>query len=121
MDKKRILVVDDEANLIRSLSFVLAKNGYEVSSARDGEEALQKVREFRPDLIFLDIMMPRKNGFEVCREIREMPGNEGIRIVMLSAKGGSDQDTAAGCGAYEYISKPFSPQEIVMRVKQILS
>jgi DNA-binding response OmpR family regulator len=121
VDNKRILVVDDEANLIRSLSFVLAKNGYEVSSARDGEEALQKVREFKPDLIFLDIMMPRKNGFEVCREIRKMPGTEGIRIVMLSAKGGSDQDTALSFGACEYISKPFSPQEIVMRVKQLLS
>jgi DNA-binding response OmpR family regulator len=121
VEKKRILVVDDEANLVRSLSFVFTKNGYEVSSASDGEEALQKVREFKPDLIFLDIMMPRKNGFEVCQEIKKIPGTDNIRIVMLSAKGGADQDTALSCGAYDYITKPFSPQEIVLRVKNILN
>lgn len=121
MEKKRILVVDDEANVVRSLSFVLTKNGYEVSSARDGEEALRKVREFRPQLIFLDIMMPRKNGFEVCQEIKKMPDTRDIPIVMLSAKGVADQDPVLNCGAYAYISKPFSPQEIVTRVNQILS
>jgi DNA-binding response OmpR family regulator len=122
MDKKRILVVDDEPNLIRSLSFILTKHGYEVTSANNGEEALQRIRESWPDLIFLDIMMPRKNGFEVCEEIRKMQGSESIHIVMLSAKGASfNQETAMSSGAVEYISKPFSPQEIVTRVKQLLS
>jgi CheY-like chemotaxis protein len=87
MSNKRILVVDDEPHLIRSLTFILAKEGYDVSMAADGEEALRKIAENKPDLIFLDIMMPKKNGYEVCETIRKVPELQSVYIIMLSAKG----------------------------------
>jgi len=121
MDKKRILVVDDEPHLVRSLTFILGKEGYEVHTAIDGEEAIKKVREHSPALLLLDLMMPRKNGYEVCQEIRSMENSNGIYVIVLSAKGSeTDKEKALGFGANEFISKPFSPVEVVSRVKQIL-
>jgi DNA-binding response OmpR family regulator len=120
MSIKRILVVDDEPHLLRSLSFILSKSGYEVVTASNGEEALEKLFEIRPELIILDIMMPNKNGYEVCEAIRKMPEFAEIYIVVLSAKGGEmDKEKALSLGANEFMSKPFSPQEIVTRTKQI--
>jgi two-component system, OmpR family, alkaline phosphatase synthesis response regulator PhoP len=121
MGKKRILVVDDELHLIRSLTFVLDKEGYEVDTANDGEEALRKVSENRPDLIFLDIMMPKKNGYEVCETIRSIPELKEVYIIMLSAKGWDiDREKALSVGANEFMSKPFSPMYAISRVKKVL-
>jgi two-component system, OmpR family, alkaline phosphatase synthesis response regulator PhoP len=121
MSKKRILVVDDEPHLIRSLSFILAKEGYQVDMAVDGEEALKKVSENRPDMVFLDIMMPKKNGYEVCQTIRSIPELNDIYIIMLSAKGWEiDREQALRVGANEFMSKPFSPLEAVSRARKAL-
>jgi CheY-like chemotaxis protein len=121
MSSKRILVVDDEPHLIRSLTFILDKEGYEVLMAGDGEEALKKVSETRPDMIFLDIMMPKKNGYEVCQTIRSIPELKDIYIIMLSAKGWEmDREKALSVGANEFMSKPFSPLDAVSRARKAL-
>ncbi|MCA1042229.1 response regulator YycF [Bacillus infantis] len=114
MDKK-ILVVDDEKPIADILQFNLKKEGYEVHCAYDGNEALEKVEEVKPDLILLDIMLPQRDGMEVCREVRkkyEMP------IIMLTAKD-SEIDKVLGLelGADDYVTKPFSNRELIARVK----
>ncbi|AGT33856.1 PhoP family transcriptional regulator [Geobacillus genomosp. 3] len=113
--EKRILVVDDEKPIADILQFNLQKEGYEVICAYDGEEALQKVEETMPDLILLDIMLPLRDGMEVCREVRkkyDMP------IIMLTAKD-SEIDKVLGLelGADDYVTKPFSTRELLARVK----
>jgi two-component system, OmpR family, response regulator VicR len=113
--EKRILVVDDEKPIADILQFNLKKEGYEVICAYDGAEALQKVEEVTPDLILLDIMLPQKDGMEVCREVRkkyDMP------IIMLTAKD-SEIDKVLGLelGADDYVTKPFSTRELLARVK----
>ena len=117
---KKILIVDDEPLLIQSLAFVLKKAGYTVESAADGDEALIKVDQIQPDLIFLDIMMPHKNGYEVCQIIRQNPAYQDIYIIMLSAKGWDvDKTKAISLGANEFMSKPYSPLEVVKRVNAL--
>ena len=121
MNGKRILVVDDEPHVIRSLTFVLAKEGYDVSSATNGEEAMARVRESKPALMFLDVMMPKKNGYEVCQEVKGDPGLSDIYVIMLTAKGQeADREKGLSLGADEFITKPFSPTKIVERVREIL-
>ncbi len=118
---KKILIVDDEPHLVRSLSFVLIKEGYEVTSATNGEEALQKIREAKPDLIFLDVMMPKKDGYEVCAEIKSSPVMKDIYVIMLTAKGQeADRTRGISAGANEFLTKPFSPVAMVARVKELL-
>ena len=121
MPDKKILVVDDEPHVVRTLTFVLQKEGYQVATATNGEEALDKVREDKPSLIFLDIMMPKKNGYEVCQEIKSDSSLNDIYIAMLSAKGQeADKEKVLDLGADEFITKPFSPVQIIERLKQIL-
>lgn len=121
MSKKKILVVDDEPYTIRALTFVLKKEGYDVSSATDGEEAMTKVRESKPSLMFLDVMMPKKNGYEVCQEVKGDPGLSDIYIIMLTAKGQeADREKGLSLGADEFITKPFSPMKVVARVRELL-
>jgi two-component system alkaline phosphatase synthesis response regulator PhoP len=121
MPDKKILVVDDEPHVIRTLTFVLSKEGYEVSSAGDGEEAIAKVRELKPNLMFLDVMMPKKNGYEVCQELKSDSSFSDIHIVMLSAKGQeADKERALNLGADEFMSKPFSPLGVIEKVKELL-
>jgi DNA-binding response OmpR family regulator len=121
MTGKKILVVDDEPNVVRTLTFVLKKEGYDVSSAGDGEEAISKVHESKPNLMFLDVMMPKKNGYEVCQELKSDSALMDIHIVMLSAKGQeADKEKALTLGADEFMTKPFSPVGVVARVKQLL-
>lgn len=121
MSEKKILVVDDEPHILRSLTFVLKKEGYDVSSATNGEEALAKIRESKPSLMFLDVMMPKKNGYEVCQEVKGDPSLSGICIIMLTAKGQeADREKGLSLGADEFITKPFSPMKIVERVREIL-
>ena len=121
MPEKKILVVDDEPHVIRTLTFVLAKEGYEVSSAVDGEEAMAKVQESKPNLMFLDVMMPKKNGYEVCQDLKSDANFSDIHIVMLSAKGQeADKEKALNLGADEFMSKPFSPLGVIEKVKELL-
>lgn len=114
MDKK-ILVVDDEKPIADILQFNLKKEGYEVFCAYDGNEALKMVEELKPDLILLDIMLPQRDGMEVCREVRK---TSEIPIIMLTAKD-SEIDKVLGLelGADDYVTKPFSTREIIARVK----
>ena len=119
--EKKILIVDDEINVIKSLTFVLTKEGYDVSSAADGEEAMAKIKELRPNLVFLDIMMPKKNGYEVCQEVKNDPGLSDTYIIMLTAKSQEvDREKGLNAGANEFIIKPFSPIEVLGRVKELL-
>ena len=121
MRQRKILVVDDEPFICRSLSFVLAKDNYEVFEARNGEEALKAIREHCPDLVFLDVMMPRIDGFQVTRVVKSDDNLKHIKIILLSAKGqDSDRDTGVAAGADDYMTKPFSPTRIVERARQIL-
>jgi DNA-binding response OmpR family regulator len=118
---KKILIADDEPNIVLSLEFLMQRNGYEVMTAPDGEQALQLLNTFKPDLILLDIMLPLRNGFEVCQRVRENPQWKDTRIVMLTAKG-REVEVAKGLalGADVYITKPFSTQELLASVRQLL-
>ena len=121
MPGRKILVVDDEPNVVRTLTFVLKKEGYDVASAGDGEEAMLKISESKPDLMFLDVMMPKKNGYEVCQELKGDSNSSDIHIVMLSAKGQeADKEKALTLGADEFMTKPFSPVGVLTRVKELL-
>jgi len=118
---KKILIVDDEPNIVISLEFLMKKEGFEVAIANDGEDALAKVASFSPDLVLLDVMMPRKSGFEVCEALRADPDRSGLKIVMLTAKG-RDTEVAKGLaiGADAYMTKPFSTKELLAMVKAML-
>ncbi len=116
-----LLLVDDEPNILISLEFLMKREGYQVLLARDGVEALELLAQHRPDLTLLDVMMPRKNGFEVCQELRANDAYKSIRILMLTAKG-RDTDVAKGLalGADAYMTKPFSTRELVEKVRSLL-
>jgi DNA-binding response OmpR family regulator len=118
---KKILIVDDEPNIVISLEFLMKKEGFEVAVANDGEDALAKVASFCPDLVLLDVMMPRKSGFEVCEALRADPARSSLKIVMLTAKG-RDTEVAKGLaiGADAYMTKPFSTKELLAMVKAML-
>lgn len=117
---KRILIVDDEPNIVISLEFILAQSGFETAVARDGDEALEELERFRPHLVLLDVMMPRRDGYEVCQTMRATAGQD-LRIVMLTAKG-RDTEVAKGLavGADAYVTKPFSTRELVDKVRTLL-
>ena len=118
---KKILIVDDEPNIVISLEFLMKKEGFDVAVAVDGEEALAKVASFAPDLVLLDVMMPKKSGFEVCEALRADPARVGLLVVMLTAKG-RETEVAKGLaiGADAYVTKPFSTKDLVVRVKGLL-
>jgi DNA-binding response OmpR family regulator len=121
MSHKAILVVDDEPFILRALTFVLNREGYRTVTAANGEEALQRMRENHPRLVFLDVMMPKKSGFEVCQEAKADPELSKIRIILLTAKGQeSDRVRGMAAGADEYMTKPFSPSEVLSRVREIV-
>jgi DNA-binding response OmpR family regulator len=122
MSEQTILVVDDEPYILRSLSFVLESQGYRVLTASNGEEALRKIREARPRLVFLDIMLPLMNGYEICAAVKEDPALADTFVIMLSAKGQQiDRERGLLGGADEYMTKPFSPREIVEYVRRVFS
>jgi DNA-binding response OmpR family regulator len=118
---KKILIADDEPNIVISLEFLMKREGFDVAVAGDGEAALRQVAALRPDLVLLDIMMPKKSGFEVCQEIRSHPEWQATKVLMLTAKG-RETEMAKGLalGADAYITKPFSTKELVARVRQML-
>ncbi len=116
-----ILVVDDDPYVQRSLSFVFRKEGFEVEVALNGEEALKKARELKPKIIFLDLMMPKINGFDVCRAIKSDKELYDCYVIILTAKGQEvDKERGLREGANDFITKPFSPKEIVAKVRSIL-
>ena len=119
---KKILIVDDEPNIVISLEFLMKKEGFAVAVANDGDEALALVASFNPDLVLLDVMMPKKSGFEVCEALRADPQYAELKIVMLTAKG-RDTELAKGLaiGADAYVTKPFSTRELVDKVKEMLA
>ena len=121
MAQVKILVVEDEKNIVKIVSYNLEREGYRVAVARDGEEALEKIRKEPPDLILLDLMLPKKSGLELCRELRADRKTAHLPIVMLTAKG-EEADRVVGLemGADDYIPKPFSPRELVARVRAVL-
>ena len=113
----RVLVADDEPHLLRLVKFRLEREGYEVLTASDGDAALRMAREELPDLCVLDVMMPKRSGFDVLRELREDESCSGMKVIMLTARA-HDRDVDAGfsLGADDYVTKPFSPQELRVRI-----
>ena len=118
---RKILVADDEPNIVISLEYLMQREGYTVLVARDGQEALDSIARDRPDLVLLDVMMPHKTGFEVCQEVRANDALAHTKILMLTAKG-RDIDVAKGLalGADAYLTKPFSTRELVQKVAELL-
>lgn len=118
---KNVLVVDDEPNIVLSLKFLITQEGYEVRTASSGEEALQALAEQVPDLILLDVMMPKPDGYEVCQIIRATPEWKDIPVIMLTAKGRDvEKEKGFAMGADDYITKPFATKELVAKVQAIL-
>lgn len=116
-----ILIADDEPNIVLSLDFLLEDAGYRVRIARDGQEAIDAVAAEPPDLILLDVMLPRLSGFDVCQRIRANPAWRGIRVVMLSAKGREiEVHKGLAVGADAYVTKPFAIQELLAEVARQL-
>ena len=121
MPKEKILVVDDEQDLVKLVRFNLEKDGYKVISAFNGEDALFLARKERPDLIVLDLMLPGIDGLEVCKKLKADTELVNIAVIMLTAKG-EESDITLGLklGADDYVTKPFSPKELVARVQAVL-
>lgn len=118
---KHVLIADDEPNIVVSLEFLMKREGHRVSIARDGDAALAMIRELKPDLVLLDVMMPGRSGFDVCQAVRADESLSDVKILMLSAKG-RDTDVAKGSalGADAYMTKPFSTRELADKVKELL-
>jgi DNA-binding response OmpR family regulator len=118
---KKILIADDELNIVISLEFLLRREGFEVLVAVDGEEALAKARAERPDLVLLDVIMPKMNGFDVCQALRADPELTSMRVLMLTGKGRETEvSKGLGLGADGYMTKPFSTKDLVAQVRLLL-
>jgi DNA-binding response OmpR family regulator len=121
-DAFKILVVDDDAFIRRPLEFILREEGFRPVTAVDGDDCLAQVRESRPDLIILDVMMPGRDGFEVCRVLKRDPELSDIPIILLSARGREpDRERGLSMGAAEFLTKPYSPSDLLRRVRSLLS
>jgi DNA-binding response OmpR family regulator len=118
---KKVLIADDEPNIVVSLEFLMKQKGYVVKVVDNGQDALAAMGEFAPDLVLLDVMMPRLSGYELCQKVRENPAWSGIRIIMLSAKG-RDVEVTKGIavGADAYVTKPFSTKDLLAKVAELL-
>src|SRR5471032_1146301 len=116
-----VLVVEDEAAIATMLRYNLEKQGYRVAEAADGQEALTRIQEQQPDIVLLDWMLPLMSGIEVCRQIRRKPATRDLPVIMVTART-EDQDAVRGlnAGADDYVSKPFSPTELVARIRAVL-
>jgi len=119
--KPSVLIVDDEPNIVVSLEFLMKRAGYDVRVARDGDEAMRAIEHRKPRLVLLDVMMPKRNGYDVCQSIRGNPDWRDIRIIMLTAKGRDvEVEKGLALGADDYITKPFSTREVVARVRDLI-
>ena len=117
----KILVADDEPNIVISLEYLMKREGYDVLVATDGNQALEAIQREQPALVLLDVMMPGKTGFEVCQAVRADPALDGVRILMLTAKGReTDVGKGLALGANAYMTKPFSTRELVQKVAELL-
>ena len=118
---RRVLVVDDEPNMLLALQLMMRKAGYDVRLARDGEEALEAMVTHRPHIVILDIMLPGRDGFEICEVIRANPDWADVKIIMLTARAREvDRQKGLAVGADDYITKPFSTREVLQRVTDLL-
>ena len=118
---KKILIAEDEPSIVVALEYLLQRSGYEVHIARNGDEALKQVEAHVPDLVLLDVMMPLRSGYDVCKRIRERPDWRHIKIVMLSAKGrDAEVNKGLAAGADLYITKPFSTREMIEKINGLL-
>ncbi len=118
---KKILIVDDEPNILTALEYLLQRSGYDVFLAQDGAAALQQVELHLPDLVLLDVMMPLKSGYDVCQRIRARAGWRHIKIIMLSAKGReAEVSKGLSLGADLYVTKPWSNKDLVAKIEQLL-
>ncbi len=116
-----VLVVDDEPNIALSLEYLMKGQGFDVRVARDGEAALEALRERLPNVMLLDVMLPKRDGYEVCQTVRANPEWKDIRIIMLTARGRAiEQEKGLALGADDYITKPFSTREVIERVRQYM-
>jgi DNA-binding response OmpR family regulator len=119
---KRVLIADDEENIVTALEFLLQRRGYETRIAKNGDDALAEIERFAPDLVLLDVMMPRKSGYEVCQRMRGRPEWGHIKVIMLSAKGREvEVSKGVSLGADLYITKPFSNTELVAKIDGLLA
>jgi DNA-binding response OmpR family regulator len=117
----KILIADDEPNILVSLEYLMQREGFEVCLARDGDEALELLRRERPRLVLLDVMMPKKSGYEVCQALRADEQLKDTLVLMLTAKGrDTDRAKGLGVGANAYLTKPFSTKELVRAVRELL-
>jgi DNA-binding response OmpR family regulator len=117
----KVLIADDEPNIVISLEYLMKRAGYEVLVARDGQEAIDAIRRERPRLVLLDVMMPKKSGYDVCQELRADEDLKGTLVLMLTAKGrDTDIDKGLGVGADAYMTKPFATKELVAKVADML-
>ena len=118
---RSVLIVDDEPNIVLSLQFLMKKAGFDVRTARDGEEALAEIARAAPDLVLLDVMMPKRDGFDVCQTVRANPAWQGIRIVLLTAKGRDvEREKGLALGADDYVTKPFSTRDVLARIEKLV-
>ncbi len=118
---RTVLLVDDDPNIILSLEFLIEQAGHETRVASDGEAAMKAIAEYKPDLVLLDVMLPKRDGFDVCKSIRANPAWKDIRIVMLTAKGhDSERKKGLALGADAYITKPFSTREAMKLINGVL-
>jgi two-component system phosphate regulon response regulator PhoB len=121
MTPQRVLIVEDEAALVTMLRYNLEKEGFEVLEAADGEEAMERIAETRPDVVLLDWMLPHVSGIELCRRIRRAPETRTLPVIMLTARGEeSDRVRGLNSGADDYVVKPFSPAELIARVRAVM-
>jgi two-component system alkaline phosphatase synthesis response regulator PhoP len=119
---RSVLVVDDEPNIVLSLEFLMKQLKLDVRVAVDGEEALDEIGKKVPDLVLLDVMMPKRDGYSVCRAVRANAAWDGVKIIMLTAKGRDEErDKGIAAGADDYIIKPFSTRDVTDRVKKVLA
>jgi two-component system, OmpR family, alkaline phosphatase synthesis response regulator PhoP len=120
-DQASVLIVDDEPNIVLSLQFLMKKAGYDVRTATDGEQALAEIARAKPNVVLLDVMMPKLDGFTVCQRIRATPEWQDVRIIMLTARGRDvERQKGLGLGANDYITKPFSTKDAIDRVAAVL-
>ena len=118
---KKVLICDDEPYILESVSYVAREGGYEVFTAEDGEQAVALAKQERPDLIFLDLMMPRRNGFQVCQALRADESTRETYIIILTARGQEiDRLQGEQAGANEYLTKPFSPRKLRQKMQELL-
>lgn len=122
MSEKRVLVVDDSIVIVKSLSFMLNKEAYQVFTASNGEEGVQKIRKHRPQVVFSDIMMPQMDGYELCQQVKQDPDLKNTYVILLTAKGEvSDREKGLAVGADQFLTKPFSPSKVSSLIREVFA